>query len=294
MKEKTNQSLPLNKKYIFLIPVFNDWQSLNKLLKNIDKNIPMIKGNFKAIIINDCSTFELKLNISKLKKIKDISVFNLKKNIGSQKALSIGLKYLKRQKTKSIITIIDSDGEDDPSKIRNLIKLATQYPKHIITANRLQRNESYFLRCVNFVRLCITYLITGKYIDFGNYTTFHSSNLRNLLSNSSTWLAYSSAVLKNCKNVKPYYIKKSKRYFGKSKVSFNFLIKHSINIILVFKREIFTRLSIIYFLALICFSNIFLISFIMMFSLIILTFIYRKNNYNFSRSANMISSIQKC
>ena len=40
------------KNYIFLIPVFNDWQSLNKLLKNIDKNISMIKGNFKAIIIN--------------------------------------------------------------------------------------------------------------------------------------------------------------------------------------------------------------------------------------------------
>ena len=282
------------KNYIFLIPVFNDWQSLNKLLKNIDKNISMIKGNFKAIIINDCSTLELKLNISKQKKIKDVSILNLKQNIGSQKAVSIGLKYLKRQKTKSIITIIDSDGEDDPSKIKNLIKLATQYPNYIITANRLQRSEGYILRGINFVRLFITYLITGKYIDFGNYTTFHTSNLRNLLSNSNTWLAYSSAVLKNCRNTKPYYIKKTKRYFGKSKVNFSFLIKHSINIILVFKREIFTRLSIIYFLALICFSNIFLISFIMMFSLIILTFIYRKNNYNFSRSANMISSIQKC
>ena len=50
MKEKTNQSLPLNKKYIFLIPVFNDWQSLNKLLKNIDKNIAQVKAKiFKEI-----------------------------------------------------------------------------------------------------------------------------------------------------------------------------------------------------------------------------------------------------
>ena len=282
------------KNFIFLIPVFNDWQSLNKLLKNIDKNISMIKGNFKAIIINDCSTLELKLNISKQKKIKDVSILNLKQNIGSQKAVSIGLKYLKRQKTKSIITIIDSDGEDDPSKIKNLIKLAIQYPNYIITANRLQRSEGYILRGINFVRLFITYLITGKYIDFGNYTTFHTSNLRNLLSNSNTWLAYSSAVFKNCRNVKPYYIKKTKRYFGKSKVNFSFLIKHSINIILVFKREIFTRLSIIYFLALICFSNFFLISFIMIFFLTVLIFIYRKNNYNFTRSTNMISNIQKC
>jgi hypothetical protein len=280
-------------KYIFLIPVFNDWKSLNKLLKKIDENISMIKGNFKAILINDCSTSESKFNISKLKKIKKVHVFNLKKNSGSQKSISIGLRYLKRQKAKSIITIIDSDGEDDPSKIKNLIELAIKNPKHIITANRLQRNESYFLRFLNIIRLYVTYLITGRYIDFGNYTSFQSTNLKNLLSNSNSWLAHPAAVLKNCKNIKPYYIKKKKRYFGKSHVGFKFLINHSINIILVFKTEIFTRLIIIYFLSLIFFSNVFLITFIMVFILTILTFIYRKINYDFSRSTNMISSIKK-
>ena len=42
------------KKIIILIPVFNDWDSLKKLLLEISKNIDDLKEVvFKCIIIND-------------------------------------------------------------------------------------------------------------------------------------------------------------------------------------------------------------------------------------------------
>ena len=45
------------KKIIFLMPVYNDWESLNKLLKEIDLIIDQIDNfEFSSIIINDCST----------------------------------------------------------------------------------------------------------------------------------------------------------------------------------------------------------------------------------------------
>tara|TARA_B100001769_G_C22066651_1_gene573926 strand:- start:502 stop:1350 length:849 start_codon:yes stop_codon:yes gene_type:complete len=278
--------------FIILTPMFNDWESLKKLIKEIDKNIASIKGSFKIIVINDCST-KKKIKITKLKKIKNIYVINLKKNLGSQRSISVGLKYLARQKTKSIITIMDSDGEDDPTKIKKLINLANKNQKHIITANRLKRNESYFLKFLNYIRLFLTLLITGKYINFGNFTSFHSSNLRNLLSNSSSWLAHSGAVLKNCAKIKPFYVKKKRRYFGDSKVGFIFLIKHSINIILIFKKEIFVRLLIIYLLSIILTTNIFFPSFILCSILILLFLVYNKTNNDFSRGISMISSIEK-
>ena len=45
------------KKIIILIPVFNDWKSLNKLLMEINKNIQFFKDiNFECLIVNDAST----------------------------------------------------------------------------------------------------------------------------------------------------------------------------------------------------------------------------------------------
>ena len=47
------------KKILILIPVYNDWDSLKKLINEISKNI---KGQnsflFKCLIINDASTLE--------------------------------------------------------------------------------------------------------------------------------------------------------------------------------------------------------------------------------------------
>ena len=43
------------KKFIILIPIYNDWESLVKLLNNINENIKKIKEvQFDCIIVNDC------------------------------------------------------------------------------------------------------------------------------------------------------------------------------------------------------------------------------------------------
>ena len=114
--------------FIILSPTFNDWMSLNKLLVEIDKKIIGLKGNFRVLIINDASTIKPKLNLKNIKHLQKIHIITLKKNLGSQKSICVGLKYLKKKKTKAIITIIDSDGEDDPKKIEKLINLAKKKP----------------------------------------------------------------------------------------------------------------------------------------------------------------------
>ena len=45
------------KNIIIIIPVYNDWQSLKKLLQDIDEIIATIKDTkFSGIIVNDAST----------------------------------------------------------------------------------------------------------------------------------------------------------------------------------------------------------------------------------------------
>ena len=136
------------------------------MLLEIDKNIRGLKGNFKVLIINDASTIEPKLNLRNIKRLRKIHIITSKKNLGSQKSICLGLKYLKSKKTKAIITIIDSDGEDDPKHIKKLINLAKKNPNSIISANRLRRKENIFFRLFYKLLLLITFLFTGKYINF--------------------------------------------------------------------------------------------------------------------------------
>ena len=45
------------KKIIILIPVFNDWESLIKLINEINENIKDYKNiNFECLVVNDAST----------------------------------------------------------------------------------------------------------------------------------------------------------------------------------------------------------------------------------------------
>ena len=205
--------------HIILIPVYNDWKSLNKLLIQINKAFENdINFETEILIINDCSTENIQIHNKNLNTIKKITVINLKKNCGSQKSIAIGLSHLQEKNYKSLITIMDGDGEDNPFQIKNMAHEAIQNQNLIITSNRKKREESFLIRIMYNIHLVLTYIFTFKWISFGNFSTFDSNNLNKILSNNNSWYAHSSSVLKNCK-IKRLYAKREKRYFGKSKLN---------------------------------------------------------------------------
>ena len=240
------------KKIIILIPTYNDCKSLRLLLSKINKYFINEKIILEILIINDCSSEKYYLQDLKLKNIKSIKIINLKKNVGSQKAIFFGLNKISKLKKRSTVVVMDSDGEDDPSKISKLANKANQNENAIIFALRKKRLEPFFFQLLNKLRLLITFLLTGKYFNFGNFSAFANKNLRNLLKNNNLSIAYCSGVLKNHHEIELVPIPKRKRYHGISKVNIFFLIKHSLNIISIFYIQVFLRttailLCIIYF-----------------------------------------------
>ena len=239
------------KKIIILIPVYNDWRSLNLLLKKINFILNRNYLNADVIIINDNSSAKNNLIKKKLSRIKKITFLNLKINVGSQKAINLGLKNINNKKENSIVTIIDSDGEDNPKEIMKMIKLANTHKNFVITSNRLARKENLIIRFLYKVHLILTFILTGKWISFGNFTTFNSLNIKKILQNGDGWYAHSAAVMKNCQILR-IFAKRKKRFFGTSKVSFVGLVFHSLRIITVFQKEVFFRsfILILFFLLL--------------------------------------------
>ena len=233
------------KRIIILIPTYNDCKSLRRLLSNINKYFNNEKITLEILIINDCSSEKYYLQDLKLKNIRSIKIIDLKKNVGSQKAIFIGLNKISKLKKRSTIVVMDSDGEDDPAKISKLASRANQNDDAIVFALRKKRLETFFFQLLNKFRLLITFLLTGKYLNFGNFSAFSNKNLKNLIKNKNLSIAYCSGVVKNHLKINLVSIPKRKRYHGISKVSFFFLIKHSINIISIFYIQVFLRTTAI-------------------------------------------------
>lgn len=268
-------------KHIVLVPVYNDWKSLSKLLTQLNKvfeNNNSLKT--EVLIVNDNSTDRVDIKKSNLSYIKKITIITLNKNLGSQKAIAIGLLYLRKKEKNSYVTIMDGDGEDDPIQIGGMLEEAKKNNNLVITSNRKKRKESVTIQILYKIHLIITLIFTFKWISFGNFTTFNSKNISNILTNNESWCAYSSAVIRNC-NIKRLYAKREKRYFDKSKLNLLTLMEHSLRVNAVFLPKIFLNslfYSIIIFFALDIVSlNYIFIFLITMFNLLL--FFIRKKHY---------------
>ena len=235
------------KKFTFLIPVFNDWDSLNILLGRIDQEISLFEDIFEVVVVNDGSTIKRVIKNENYKKINIIKVLNLKKNLGSQRALAIGLKHLSILEKETNIILMDADGEDDPSLLKKIIDSSKKFPNKIITVNRTKRNESLIFRFMYEVHYLFTLLVTGKKVRFGNYSLINSNKLTKILACGDLWGAYSAAIVNNYTDIKPLFFERKKRETGKTKMNLFNLILHSLKIISVLKKRLYFA-SIIYIL----------------------------------------------
>ena len=290
--------------YTFILPTYNDWKSISILLNQIEKYLKKIKNTYKVLIINDNSSEINNFKFNRNKFFKEIEILNLRENIGSQKAIATGLKYVSKNK-KDInekFIIMDSDGEDDPRKILNIINLIKKNEKtEIITMNRTIRKESLFFSILYEIHLIITFLITFNYIRFGNFSFLNKKIINKVTKKNDLWLAYSATIKKYFLNRHSILASRRKRISGKSKMSYLSLINHSINIQSVFKKNILIYyliysfiLIFLYFFKFLGIVAIVLIFFLFAHYLIINFGINKKvNGITFNLCLNNIKSIKK-
>ena len=278
---------------VFLLPVYNDWKSLKIVLERINKKVKKLKKKIFILLVNDFSKNKF-IKVKHLKFINEIKILNLKKNIGSQKAISIGLKYLQQNKKNSIITILDSDGEDDINKIPEMIKNANQNFNKVIVSQRTKRKENFIFRSLYFAHKVLTFLFTWNWISFGNYSAFHIKNLKKILKDECSWLAISATIAKNCW-IKKVNAERKKRISGVSKVSFLNLIIHSLRINSVFLHRSFL-ISFFYILILISFNifnlNHIIIALIILYNFVLVLIIFLNNQNEYKNSIKLIGKIE--
>ena len=229
------------KKIIILIPVFNDWDSLVKLINEINENIKNYKNNnFECIIVNDASTIK-QPDIVKPSNIESLQILNMKKNKGHARCNAFGIRHIFKNKKFDYLILMDGDGEDRPVEIKSLINEIIEKPNISVVAKRIKRSEGFFFQLLYQVHKIITFIFTGKNINFGNYSCLTKKDVEKLHSDASLWSSYSGTVKKNLDVLGEINSIRGSRYFGPSQMSIFKLLIHSFSIIAVFKYQVFLR-----------------------------------------------------
>jgi glycosyltransferase involved in cell wall biosynthesis len=258
------------RKIIILIPVYNDWESLKKLIIEINKNIVNFNDiSFECLIVNDASTNETP-QIAKPSKFDSMEIFNMRENRGHARCNAFGIRYIFQNKKFDNLILMDGDGEDRPVEIKNLIEKINQIPNTSVVAKRVQRSEGPFFQLLYQAHKLITFFFTGKNINFGNFSILTKEDVKKLHSKSSLWSSFSGSLKKHIKPLNEINSIRGLRYFGPSQMSILKLIFHSLSIIAVFKYQVFLRSTFI--VIALAYLNIYLGNFSIIFQILILIF----------------------
>ena len=286
------------KKIIILIPVYNDWESFNKLLNEINENIKSFSDiNFECLIVNDASTIQPP-ELIKPSNFWSIELLNMKENRGHARCNAFGVRYVFQNKEFDNLILMDGDGEDRPEEIKSLIEKIKEDPSLSVVAKRIKRSEGLFFQSLYQLHKLITFIFTGKIINFGNYSILTKRDVEKLHSQPSLWSSYSGSVKKNLKSLNEINSIRGLRYFGPSQMSFLKLIIHSLSIIAVFKYQVFLRSTIMlialaYLNSYLGFLSIFFQISIVIFNLLIFIVSQREQEKDLQNSHNNLASVKK-
>ena len=286
-------------KYVILIPIYNDRESLKLLIENINNEIKGLNSDLSIVVINDASSQQIIDTYPNIENIQSIEIINMKENRGHARCIASGLKYIYEKKDFDFVIPMDGDGEDRPEEIKNFIELSKKSDDKSIIGERIKRSEGLIFKvCYQFHKF-LTLSFTGQSIKFGNFTCLSQSTIKKMLNEKATWNSFSGSLKKVEKDLVSVPSVRGKRYFGPSKMSFFNLLKHSLSIISVFRKTVLIRsaLFIVFYILLIK-SNASIITSLPLILLLVMIYsisslVLRENMSEFDSSLSNILDIEK-
>ena len=224
-----------------LIPVYNDWQSVSKLIDEIDNLLINPEYQISVIVVNDASNHDRQDEDKIFNNIHSIKVLNMKVNQGHARCIATGLKYIHEKEEFDYVIPMDGDGEDRPEEVKDFLnQIKNSYDKPIV-GERIKRSENFLFKACYLTHKLITLTFTGKSIKFGNFTCLPKMTVQKMINEKATWNSFSGALTKVENDLISIPSSRGKRFFGPSKMSFYSLIKHSLSIISVFRKTFLIR-----------------------------------------------------
>ena len=245
---------------VIVTPVYEDTESLYQLAEKIES---IYHDQVTLIAVEDGSLHHI-IDVNQFPKRMNIHILRLKRNVGHQKAIAIGLSFLEDKIIDTTkVVIMDSDGEDLPESINELIKPLEQEKVDIAVSIRKSRVESFKFKFFYHVYRLIFKFLTGYNIRFGNFMALKLSSMKRLLNYTELSVHLAGTVILSKCRINSVLIDRGPRYAGQSKMNFAGLVLHGMRALMIFADFVLVRLGLaslffIGIIAIVIFSTIFL------------------------------------
>lgn len=228
-----------------LIPVYNDWASLIRLLHDIDAQLSG-SGLEVAILAVDDGSIEPPdgLDTLRLEHVRRVDLIRLVCNVGHQRAIAVGLVEAASMDASDVVIVMDSDGEDRPAHLVDLLAAHEEGRNRIVVAQRLRRSEGPLFRAGYSSYRLLFRALTGRSISFGNFCLIPRRHLERLVHSPELWSSLCGSLVRSRLPIVSVATTRGFRYAGRSSMSFTSLVLHGLGNIAVYSDAAFVRILI--------------------------------------------------
>jgi hypothetical protein len=227
---------------VIVTPVYEDVEASFMLFKELRKEL----GPQIYIVAVDDGSVQQPLNIESMRTANvDGVLIKLKRNVGHQRAIAIGLNYVADQLPNAMqVVIMDSDGEDLPATIPNMLIRLSSSEVDIVVAQRKSRIETLRFRAFYKVYKWLFKILSGRSISFGNFMVLKPSALKRMAAMQELWTHLAGCVLSSKLRIATCPLDRGQRYAGHSKMNFVGLALHGFKGMMVFAEDVLVRVGI--------------------------------------------------
>jgi hypothetical protein len=170
----------------------------------------------------------------------------LRRNVGHQRAIAIGLGYVaETMPAAARVVVMDSDGEDVPATIAQLLAPLEEAGVDVVVAQRKNRVESLRFRSFYLVYKLLFRLLTGRQIGFGNFMALKPGAVARIVAMQEVWVHFAACVLNSRLRLRALPLDRGPRYAGTSKMNFVGLALHGFRALMVYAEDVLVRVGIL-------------------------------------------------
>lgn len=229
---------------LVVTPVFDDGACLAPLLTDLAR--ADLRSIVDVLVVDDGSTTAIFLDTDDVPDgLGQVDILRLGTNVGHQRAIAVGLVEAAQRGDYDAVAVIDSDGEDRPEDLTQLLRALDSAPHSIVVAQRRNRTEAVRFRAFYSLYRMLFRMLTGRRLDFGNFTVVPIAAVHRLVLMPELWNHYPATLMRSRLVLTRVPTDRGRRYAGRSRMNFTALVNHGLAGIAAFVDTAFARLLVL-------------------------------------------------
>ena len=220
------------KDIVVLTATYNDWETFLPFLKSLDEVLVQASFTARVVVVDDGSSLPAENSAPEalnLNAISQITAVTLTRNMGNQRAVAIGLGYVAKEMDCDYLVIMDSDMEDLPEYVPQLIERASENKNKIIFAERTRRANHITFKFFYGLYRSLYRLLTGMPMSIGNFSAVPGRLVKRIAGISEIWSHFPAGIMRAKIPYETLPSSRGPRLHGESKMNLVSLVIHGLS-----------------------------------------------------------------